>query len=62
MGSATGNLLTVDEGFTTKPRNSLVKASYEAMISTLNDLDPVNLIAGHGYDLLGEFKKMVLKK
>jgi len=57
MGSATGNLLTVDEGFTTKPRNSLVKASYEAMISTLNDLDPVNLIAGHGYDLLGDLKK-----
>lgn len=57
MGSATGNLLTVDEGFTTKPRNSLVKASYETMISTLKDLEPMNLIAGHGYDLLGDLKK-----
>lgn len=62
MGSPSGELLTIDEGFTVSPDDNLVRSSFNVVKDRLSDLHIENLLSSHGFDIVGNLLAKLHKK
>ena len=53
MGSYSGELLTINEGFTDSPDVNLVSRSRNVIRDSFSGLHLDNLLSSHGYDIIG---------
>ena len=59
MGSYSGELLTINEGFTDSPDVNLVSRSRNVIIDSFSGLHLDNLLSSHGYDIIGNLNAKI---